>query len=109
MGSKKDVLTIQLQDVNATLYYADKPSATIEAPHVTANQRDRIVIATGGVTIHSVLDLDATNPAKAKPADTTVTADKMVWDSHTTRVVCTGNAHLVSKKPERSPLTAFRM
>ena len=99
MGSKKDVLTIQLQDVNATLYYADKPSATIEAPYVTANQRDRILIATGGVTIHSVLDPDAANPTQAKPADTTVTADKMVWDSHTTRVVCTGNAHLVSKKP----------
>ena len=97
MGSKKDVLTIQLQDVNATLYHADKPSATVEAPHVTANQRERVIIATGGVTIHAVFDPMADNPAKAKPADTTITADKVTWDSHTTRVVCTGNAHLVKR------------
>jgi hypothetical protein len=104
MISKKDVRTLLLQDVKATMYYANKPSATIEAPHVTTNQRDRIIIATGGVTIHSVLDPNAANPTKAKPADTTVTADKMVWDSNTTQVVCTGNAHLVSKQ-KGSPTT----
>lgn len=116
MDSKKDVLAIHMSDVIATLYQADKPSATIIAPHVTTNEHDRIVIATGGVTIHSLIDPTAdpkhplseqktslnskVNPNidSSKVSDTTVTSDKMTWDSHTTTVVCTGNAVLIVKR-----------
>ena len=125
MDSRKDVLTIHMSDVIATLYQADKPSATILAPHVTTNQRDRIIVATGGVTIHSLIDPTAdpkhlpsgqqasgrseggTNVNTNQPSDTTVTADKMTWDSHTTTVVCTGNAVLIVKKPGSPDLTQY--
>ena len=116
MDSKRDFLTIHMTDVIATLYQADKPSATILAPRVTTNEHDRIVVATGRVTIHSLID-PTVHPKSAgtpdngsantsgnkapdpKIANTTVTADKMTWDTHTTNVVCTGNAILVVKQP----------
>lgn len=96
---KQNVLTVHLRDVHATFYHEDQPSATLDAPFVTTNERDRILIATGGVTLHSVLDPMTAPGQKAKPSDTTVQADKIVWDSHTTQVVCTGNARLFQKNP----------
>lgn len=96
---KQNVLTVHLRDVHATFYNEGQPSATLNAPAVTTNERDRILIATGGVTIHSVLDPMTAPGQKAKRADTTVQSDKVVWDSHTTQVVCTGNARLFRTQP----------
>ena len=92
---KQNVVTIHLRDVHATFYNEGKPSATIDAPFVTTNERDRVIIATGGVTIHSLLDPTAAPRSKPRPSDSTVQADKVVWDSHTTQVVCTGNTRLI--------------
>ena len=105
MDSDKDIARIRLTDVQATLYHEGKPSATLVAPHVTTNERDRVIVATGGVTIHSLIDPMAVNKPKSKPTDTTVTADKVVWNSHTTEVVCTGNAVLIYKQADVPDIT----
>ncbi len=78
----------QLHGVKAHLFHDGKPSAEISAPHVTTNQRTRVLVATGGVTIRSV----------NQKTDVTITADKVVWDTHTTKVVATGSPHIFEKK-----------
>ena len=105
MDSDKNFARIRLTDVDATLYHDGKPSATLAAPYVTTNEHDRVIVATGGVTIHSLIDPTTINTPKSKPADTTVTADKVVWNSHKTEVVCTGNALLIYKQAGSPDIT----
>lgn len=107
MDSDKDVARIRLTDVQATLYHDGKPSATLDAPHVTTNERDRVIVATGGVTIHSLISPRNPRRRVAVPPDSTVTADKVVWDSHKPEVVCTGHARLISKQPGSPAIESY--
>jgi len=77
----------QLHGVKAKIFHEGKQTAEISAPQVTTNQITRVLVATGGVTIRSV----------NQKSDVTITADKVVWDTHTTKVIATGHPHIVEK------------
>jgi len=85
--------TILLHDVHARLYRNGKPAAIIDAPQVTANQRDRILVGTGGVTLISLAD----------PPDTTVKANKITWNTRTDEIVGVGNTHIVRRLRDGTP------
>jgi hypothetical protein len=79
-----DTGTARLQQVHARIFQDGKLSADVEAAQVTANQRDGIILGTGGVTIHSMTD----------PPDTVITSDRMTWDTHTNKLIAEGNANV---------------
>ena len=130
--ASKDQLIITLKTVHATLYHDDQPSATLLSPYVKlfqgdrreapkvgglkgggSEERERRVVAWGGVTVHSLEDPTAnpktdSNTIRSKPSRkqhheeptrTTVTSDRMDWDMSTTLLVCTGNAVLTVDQP----------
>ncbi len=107
MDSDKNFARVRLTDVHATLYHEGKPSATLDAPHVTTNEHDRVIVATGGVTIHALISPRASQKRVVVPPDSTVTADKVVWDSHRPEVVCTGHARLTSKQPGSPAIESY--
>ncbi len=77
--------TVQLGNARVKLFRNGLPTADVDAPQLTANQHDRIVIGTGGVRVNSLAD----------PPDTVVTADKITWDTRTNVIVAVGNARVV--------------
>ncbi len=90
LADQDDTETVLLHEVHARLYREGKPAAVIEAPQVTANQRDGILIGTNGVTLHSLVD----------PPNTIVTADTITWNTHTGAIEGTGNTHTVQLNPD---------
>lgn len=89
-----DNITAQLHKVNVVLYRDGKPAATAQAPRLTANRRDKIIVGTGGVRIVSLTD----------PPDTVITADKIRWDTRTSHIVATGSAHAKGKMKNGLPV-----
>jgi hypothetical protein len=85
LADKDDTQTLLLHDVVAHLYRAGRHAADIQAPQVTANERDRLLVGTGGVTLHSLSD----------PPNTVVTADTITWDMRTGAIRGVGNTHVV--------------
>lgn len=90
----KDDLML-LENVKAKLYRDGKLSARIEAPEMTAQRNQRVVTGMGGVTLTSLTD----------PPDTIVTADKMAWDTRTSKIVATGNVYLTRTPPKGAATT----
>lgn len=90
LADQDDTNTMRLHDVHAQLYRNGQAAAIIQAPQLAANQRDRILIGTGGVTLTSLTD----------PPDTVVTADKITWNTHTGKIAGVGNAHVVQHLPD---------
>lgn len=82
-----------LNDVRAKLYRAGEPAANLIAPHMTANLKEKIIIATGGVTLTSLTD----------PPDTVITADRMTWDTRTSKIVATGHVHAKGRTKDGTP------
>jgi len=87
--------TITLYDVFAKVFREGLQTGTIHAPVATANQRDKVLIATGGVKLTSITD----------PPDTVVTGDAMRWDTTKNLLIVTGNARAVVLKPGQKPDT----
>jgi hypothetical protein len=83
-------LNVSLTGVTARLYQKGQYSASIKAPEASANQRDKTLVATGGVTVTSVTD----------PPDTVITSDKLYWNAKTNEMIAIGNAHAVMHTPE---------
>ena len=84
--------TIVLHTVTARIFRNGAPTCIVTAPLVKANQRDRTLFAYGGVTLTSLPD----------PPDTVITADSMIWDTHTSILKAIGHAHartIVAGKP----------
>jgi|SRR5579871_1575119 len=73
---------IFLRGVRARIFREGKPAADLMAPQMTYDRSHKTVIATGGVRMASL-------PA---PAQTTVTADQMTWDTATSQIVAVGHA-----------------
>jgi hypothetical protein len=90
LADQDDTNTMRLREVRARLYRNGQAAADIQAPQLTANQRDRILVGTGGVTLTSLAD----------PPDTVVTADKITWDTHTGKIAGVGNAHVLQRLPD---------
>lgn len=75
--------TMELHIVTAHIYRNGAATCIVTAPIVRANQRDRTLFATGGVTLTSLTD----------PPDTVITSDTMIWDTHTSILKAIGHAH----------------
>lgn len=87
--------TIILYDVAAKIFREGAQTGTIHAPVIAANQRDKILTATGGVTLTSATE----------PPDTVITGDAMTWDTSKNKLVVTGNARAVVTRPDEKPDT----
>lgn len=87
MLEKNETPTLVLNRVRATLFREGVRSAAIQATRITANQRERILVGTGGVTVTSL----------TTPPDAIVTADKVTWNSRDNRITAVGHAHLIRR------------
>ncbi len=87
--------TITLYEVAAKIFRDGAQTGTVYAPVVAANQRDKVLLATGGVKLTSITD----------PPDTVVTGDAMRWDTTRNRLVVIGNARAVVLRPGQKPDT----
>ncbi len=83
-------LTVQLKGVRAQLYHEGLHTATITAPIASANQKQKTLIAEGGVTVTSLTD----------PPDTVVTSDKLYWNAAHNELVAEGHARAVMRTHE---------
>ena len=88
-------MAITLYDVVAKVFRDGAQTGTLNAPVVAANQRDKVLFATGGVKLTSNTD----------PPDTVVTGDAMRWDTTRNTLVVTGNARAVVVRPGQKPDT----
>lgn len=86
----------RLSDARAVLYRHGRPEATIQAPVLFADERSPTVTGTGGVTVVSIAD----------PRDTTLHADRVVWDRRTGILTATGHAVVIRRVPGKPPQTA---
>ncbi len=73
-----------LENARVKLFQDGAPTANINAKILSANRDDNVVIGTGGVVVNSL----------QKPPNTVITAEKMVWDTATTKVIAVGNAQV---------------
>ncbi len=87
--------TITLYQVAAKIFRDGAQTGTVYAPVVTANQRDKVLIATGSVLLKSITN----------PPDTVVTGDRMRWYTSRSRLVVMGNARAVVLRPGQKPDT----
>jgi hypothetical protein len=105
MDSQDDDVYVRLWHVHAQLFRDRKPSATVDAAEMTTDQHSKVVIGTGGVTIHSLPGAaKPPHPQDAKgenwlPPNTTITADKMTWDTQTSKLIAIGHAHATQLAP----------
>jgi hypothetical protein len=83
-------MRVHLQQVKARLFRDGKPAAYVEARQISANRKERIIVGTGNVIVHSLSD----------PPDTVIKADKMRWDTRTSIIVAIGNAFLTRRLPD---------
>lgn len=98
MTDPADNLTLYLNDVRAKLFRAGKHAADLYARHIVTDRSSRIVHATGNVRIVSLTD----------PPDLELKADRMTWDTRTSRIMAEGNASAVQKyRDGRPPNTTF--
>jgi hypothetical protein len=93
MSDENRNVVIDLGGVHVQLYREGAATGDIEAPRVTADERTRVVIGTGGVTVRSRTD----------PPDTVIKADKIAWDTRAGRIVAVGHARVHQLAHDGSP------
>ena len=71
--------------VHAKLFQKGIHAADLDAGKIRANQRDERIFGSGGCKVVSLLN----------PADTVLTADRIVWDAKKSLFTADGNAHIV--------------
>ena len=79
-------LLLKMNQVTASLYSKGKRSVDIQANAMTVDQRNNLVLGTGGCTLHSLQE----------PPNTTLTADRIRWKTTGRTIIAEGHAHLVS-------------
>lgn len=77
-----------LKDGTGVLYRDDKPKVRFQAPVVEARKSLGVVLARGGVVLHSI-----------DPPGATVTADRVRWDARNNVLVAMGNVRLTYRPP----------
>jgi hypothetical protein len=82
---------IVMWKVRARLFREGAYAADVVAAKITANQRDQILVGTGGCKVTSPLE----------NAETVVTADKITWNTKASKIVAVGHAHVV-RRPRNS-------
>ncbi|MGC8666906.1 MAG: hypothetical protein ACP5VE_02155 [Chthonomonadales bacterium] len=81
---------------NGILYRDDMPKVRFQAPIVEAKRSLGILVARGGVVLHSI-----------DPAGATVTANRVRWDARKNLVVAVGNVRLTYRPPGSAKPVAF--
>jgi len=103
MASQDDDVMVRLWQVKAQLYHEGRPAATVEAAEITTGQRSKVVIGTGGVIVRSLpgaaLPGKGRQNANGLPPNTTITADKMTWDTQTSKLIALGHVHAIQRQP----------
>jgi hypothetical protein len=103
MASQDDDVVVRLRQVRAQIFQAGKPAALLEASEITTDQSTKVVIGSGGVTIHSLPGAAKAAHGNHKegwlPPNTTITADKMTWDIHSSKLIALGHVHAIQRAP----------
>ena len=89
--------TLELNAVQSKVYQDGRHAADIQAKHIEANQREKIVNGSGGVIV------TAHGRNAADKSVTVITADKMKWDTNTNKVIAFGNASIVRRSRPGQP------
>jgi hypothetical protein len=103
MASQDDDITVRLWQVHAQLFRDNRPAAIVDAAEITTDRRTKVVIGAGGVTIRSLPGAAKTardhKNANGFPPNTTLTADKMTWDTQTSKLIALGHVHAIQRLP----------
>jgi len=81
---------LRLDGVHAQLFRNARLAAKVQASEVNTDKHSRIIVGTGGVKVVSITD----------PPDTVITADRMTWDTRSSKVIAEGNAHAIQYRSQ---------